>query len=93
MMTFLRLRKMPRDAEREQDGGDDQIMSETDDHDPLLTTPCPRRDLRDFDGRSRGVRAFCSAIFWRLTRGLWCRVSTIAPIIGDQQDQAGRLEK
>ena len=28
-----------------------------------------------------GVRATCSAMFWRLTPDLWRRVSTMAPIM------------
>ena len=31
-MMFLRLRKMPSDAEREQDRRDDEIVGETDGH-------------------------------------------------------------
>src|SRR5215472_2598568 len=66
-----------KNAEREQDGGDRKVMAEPDDHDQI---PWPGRTFLSSIA-VRGERATCSAIFWRLTLGLWRNVSTIAPII------------
>src|SRR6187200_2017045 len=66
------------DADREQDCRDDEILGEADGH----IHPCnPAREATLRSVTSAGVRAFWSATTWRLTSGLCCRVSTIAPII------------
>src|SRR5581483_5736571 len=65
------------DAEREQDGGDAQVMAEADGH-VLLPSPCPVLTLTISIAVS-GVRAFCTGMLWRLTRTRWCNVSTMAP--------------
>src|SRR5882724_9813348 len=63
-------------AEREQDGGDREIVTEPDAHD----TPCPGLTLT-ISIADALVRATWSATFWRLAFGLWCSVSTMAPIM------------
>src|SRR5262249_27485236 len=73
----LPVKKDAQDAQREQDRSDRKIMSEPDGHRQI---PCPGCTLRISIEVSR-VRATCSAMFWRLTFGVWRSVSTIAPII------------
>src|SRR6202011_5228367 len=63
--------------EREQDRGDREVMAEADDHHQI---PSPGRTWR-ISIAVLTVRAFCSAIFWRRTLGLWRKVSTIAPLM------------
>src|SRR5207253_7544458 len=64
------------DPEREQDRGDREIMAEADGH----VSPCPERTLTTSIA-SALVRRTCPAMFCRLTRSLWRKVSTIAPTI------------
>src|SRR6185437_16089852 len=63
--------------EREQDRGDRKIMSEPNGH-GLPPRPCPGRTWR-ISIDIAGVRATCSAMFWRRTRTRCCSVSTMAP--------------
>src|SRR5665811_2150367 len=63
--------------EREQDGGNREIMSEPDGH-VLLPRPCPVRTLT-ISIAVAGVRAFCSGMFCRRTRTRCWSVSTMAP--------------
>src|SRR5256714_11388563 len=72
----LAVEKDAQHAEREQDRGDGEIVPEPDDHD----SPCPGRTLT-IAIEVALVRPICSAMFWRLTCGLWRSVSTIAPIM------------
>src|SRR5450830_378000 len=65
--------------EREQDGGNREIMSEPDGH-VLLPRPWPVRTLRTSIAIA-GVRATCVGISWRFTRSLWRSVSMMAPIM------------
>src|SRR5450756_281790 len=62
--------------EREQDGGDREIMAKTDGH-VLLPRPWPVRTLRTSIAIA-GVRATCVGISWRFTRSLWRSVSTVS---------------
>src|ERR1700704_5007442 len=73
----------PEDTDREQDGGHREVMAEADGHIVPL-----RASYRPWPGRTLTmsiavalVRATCSAMFCRLTLGLWRSVNTIAPII------------
>src|SRR5262245_15515570 len=73
------------DPEREQDGGDRQVMSEPDGHfthsaASASCRPWPEATLRTAIASS-GVRAFCTLISCRLMYAMWRSVSTIAPII------------
>src|ERR1051326_2944762 len=64
--------------EREQDRGDREVMAEADGQHRQM--PSPGRTWR-ISIAVLTERAFCSAMFWRRTFGLWRRVSTIAPIM------------
>src|SRR6476646_8078765 len=73
----------PEDTDREQDGSHREVMAEADGHIVPL-----RASYRPWPGRTLTmsiavalVRATCSAMFCRLTLGLWRSVNTIAPII------------
>src|SRR5205807_1694863 len=72
--NILPIEENVEDAEREQDRGDGEIVAEPDGHD----SPCPLWTLTISIAVSL-VRATCSAMFCRLTLGLWRNVSTIAP--------------
>ncbi len=72
-------------AQREQDGGNRQIVSEPDrhrTHSPASAScsPCPDATLRTSMAISL-VRAFCTGMLWRLTLALCRSVSTMAPIM------------
>src|SRR5581483_4669748 len=67
------------DPEREQDRGNGQIMAKADGH-VLLPSPCPDRTLT-ISIEVAGLRATCSPMSCRRTRGRWCSVSTMAPTI------------
>src|SRR6266568_5384604 len=62
--------------EREQDRRDREVVTEPDGHD----SPCPGLTLTISIAVAL-VRATWSAMFWRLTYGLWRSVKTIAPIM------------
>src|SRR5579872_6250288 len=76
------------DAEREQDRGDGEIMAEPDGHD----TPCPLCTLT-ISMAVALVRATCSAMFCRLTLGLWRNVSTMAPIMATSRTRPEAWKK
>src|SRR5450759_1338053 len=76
----LAVEKDAENPEREQDGGDREIMSEPDGH-VLLPRPWPLRTPLRMSIASLGSRMTCVGMSWRLTRSLWRRVSTMAPIM------------
>src|SRR5580704_10315498 len=71
------------DAEREQDRGDREIVTEPDHH-GSPPSPCPDLTLTTSIAVSRR-RATWSAIFCRRTFGLCCRVSTMAPTMATRR--------
>ena len=95
-MMFLRLRKMPRMPDREQDRADRKIMSKTDRHcthsgASASCRPCPDATLRTLIASS-GVRAFCTLMSCRLTLALWRKRQHDGADHRDQQHHAGDLE-
>src|SRR6202166_2004063 len=81
----LAVEKDAENPQREQDGADRKIVSETDGHcthsaASASCRPWPEATLRTLIASS-GVRAFCTLMSCRLTLALWRKVSTMAPII------------
>src|SRR5208282_1599503 len=74
--NVLAVEKDSQNPEREQHCANRQIMAEPDGHD----SPCPGFTLM-ISIAVVVVRATCAAMLCRLTPGLCCSVSTIAPII------------
>src|ERR1700722_10933049 len=77
-----------KDAEREQDRGDGQVVAEPDGHD----TPCPLCTLTTSMAVAL-VRATCSATFCRLTLGLWRNVNTMAPTMATSRTRPEAWKK
>src|SRR5277367_271610 len=84
----LAVEKDSQNAEREQDRGDRQVMAKPDDHD----SPCPGLTLTISMAEAR-LRATWSATRWRLTFGLCCSVSTMAPTMATRRMRPAAWKK
>ena len=102
---FLRFKITPGNAEREQNGRDNQELGERDRHDGFspapravqacnarFQIPCLEATLRTSTA-SAGVRAFWIATFWRFTPALWRKRQDDGADHGGQQDEPRRLEQ
>src|SRR5262245_58092942 len=76
------------DPDGEQDRRDGEVVAEPDGHD----SPCPGRTFTISIASSR-VRPICCETFWRLTFGLCCSVSTMAPIIATRRIRPAAWKK
>ena len=88
-MTFLRLMKMPKHPDREQDGGDREIVGEADRHSGIPSPLLISTSRMPVGRRARGL----------VGDALPAHVGAVAerehdrPDHGDQEDQARRLEE